>query len=380
MCSMPATLTSKSRPYPVAKQSALIADLACIGRVDKGDRQAIPLRSIRYTLNEQVVAKAVQFTTRSFTNMCFLRSPLNLKVFKHKNCIFRNPLAKLCCRFSTKCFRFITLFPRQTFQDTTHRTAVFAQFLFRGFLTLNSSSGLSSAFPVFFKLVAGDNHSIICCRRHQHIFNPNIDSYRNKPLWVLNMKCDTECSLAVWTNAERVLCHRIFKITAKCFGNSKSNFLSSSNGPDRQLSVFRKRGITSSLSDQEQCPLSTEDKRTSGWTFIGLRRRIRSSHKSDSRTSHLRVKGRFNLVIDFLMQAQRASWRLFVKRLFGNTLLISVEFLYSYKKILRPFEDYWYASLDQHADKILLNKININLTRRPRFLPSLKEGVPARAL
>ncbi len=377
MCFVPTTLTIKSRSHTVARQSALIANLARISRIDKGYCQAIPLRSIRNALNQQVIAKAVQFTTRSFTHRLLFGPFFNLKVFKHKYSVFRNPLAKLCRRFSTKCFSFITLFPRQTFQDTTHRSAVFAQFLFRRFFTLNSSSGFSNAFPVFFKPIARDNDGLSSCRSHEHIFNPNVDSYRDKTFWFRNIECNTEHPLSVWTNAQRISGYRIFKIRQKSIRNSKSKFLPTCDGPDRQLSIFRQRCIASFFSNQEQRLLSTEDKWTFSWTFIGLCRRVSSSHNSNSSAPHLSVKGRFDLVIHCLMQTQSASWRMIVKSLFGNSLLISIKFLNRIMKIFRSLKNDWYASLYQHAIKITLKKINNKW--RPRFLPYLKEGVPARA-
>jgi len=124
---------TKLRAKSLTDQSALVADLTCIRRIDKGDCQAVSLCSISYALNHQIVAKAVKLASCSFSYPFFFRSPLNTKVFKYEHGIFRSPLAQFSRSLSTKRFCLITLFLRQTFQDATHSSCVFAQFLFRRF-------------------------------------------------------------------------------------------------------------------------------------------------------------------------------------------------------------------------------------------------------
>src|SRR3989344_6742358 len=128
--------TGELRSNTRSKQSALIADLACIGRINKFDSQAVSLCSVSDALYQQIIAKTVEFSSSSLSNRLLLRSSFNPKIFKNENRIFRNPFTKFCSRFSTKCFSKITLFPRQTFQDTANRSAILAQFLFRGFFRL----------------------------------------------------------------------------------------------------------------------------------------------------------------------------------------------------------------------------------------------------
>jgi hypothetical protein len=129
--------TTKPRAVTITKQTALITDLACIRRVDETNSQSVPFSSVSYALNHKIVAKAVELSTRSLSYVFFFRRSFNSKVFKNENSIIRSPLTKLRSSLSTKRFCLITLFPRQTFQDATHRARIFAQFLFRRFFRLN---------------------------------------------------------------------------------------------------------------------------------------------------------------------------------------------------------------------------------------------------
>lgn len=103
--------TTKFRAITIAKQPALIADLASVRRIDKGNCQTIPFGSINYALNHQIVAKAIQLPSRALSNMLFLGRSFNFKILKYKNSIFGSPLTKLRGSFSTKCFCLITLLP-----------------------------------------------------------------------------------------------------------------------------------------------------------------------------------------------------------------------------------------------------------------------------
>lgn len=372
--------TTKSRAFAITNQTALIANLAGVRGVYKGYCQSVPFSSVSYALYHQIVAKTVKLSTCCLSNVFIFRRSFNSKVFKNENSIIGNPLTKLRSSLFTKRFCLITLFPRQTFQDATHRARIFAQFLFRRFFKLNSRFCFSDLLSFSRKIASRNYKSIFLSRCNQGVSNTKINTDRNKTLWFLYFKSDTKRSFSIQSDIERINSHSFEKITLKCFRNFKPYLFSSVDSRYRKFTAFRKRSVTPSFSNQKHSFLFSENKRSFSRFFVGFCRSICTGNETNSSTFKLRSQRRFNNVIYQFVQRQSILWTSLIKTIKRNFFLISVKFLNRLEKVARFFDSYRYASLYQNAKSIPLNK-NINQQLwRPRFLSALKDGVPAREI
>ena len=370
---------TKPGTFTITKQTTLVANLAGVRRIDKSYCQSVPFGSISYALNHQIVTKAIQLPSCALSNMLFPGRSFNFKILKNKHGILWGPLTKLRGCFSTKRFCLITLFPRQTFQDATHRARIFAQFLFRGFFRLNSASCFSNSFSFFRKLFSGNNKSILLSRCNQSISNTKINTNWSDCFRVFYFKSDTNRSFPVQSNIKGINARGIREIGLECFRYFKSYFFSAVNRRNRNLTAFGKRSVTPSFPDQKQSSFSSKNERSGCWSFVGFCRSVCPSYQSNSRAFKLRCKLRIYGIIHRFVQSKSIFCFSAIKTIFRNPFLISVEFLNRLEKIVRLFKSNRYSSLYQHARILPLNK-NINqVTWGPRFLSALKDGVPARA-
>ena len=371
--------TEKCRSESIPQQPAGIACLASIGRIYEFYADPVSLCSIFQTLYQKSVAKTIKLSASSFPNVFFSGDFFDFQVFQNQNGIFRNPLAKLCSGFITKCFGKIVLFPRQTFQDATHGACIFAQFLFRGFFRLNSCSDFSGSFSFFNKRFSRKTNSLFFSRSNYNISNSNINTDWNYALWIGDFKSNAKTSFSVCANIEGVHNFCIIEIFLKSFWDFKSKLLPSSHSPDRHFSVFRKRSISSSLPNQKQCSLFSKNKRSFCRPLVGFGRHIRRSYKSNSGAFHLRTQQRWLGFVNLFVKSQSIFGLTGIKAYFRNILLVPIKFLDGFQQVFRFFKSDWYASLYQHARSVPLKKNINNLNWRPRFPLALKDEVPARA-
>ena len=340
------TFTGKLMSFTDTKFSALATTLRGISGIDIIHPYTKSLSLVDASLCHHVEKPLRKFSAGATTLLPILANLLDPQILKNKNCIGRNPFAKIGSGFETESSTPVTMFSTQPFQKSTNTFRILLLCLMVRQLFLKTLTCLTSFLIKNFNFFTRNKQSFCISGSHQSIGGTKVYTYRYITFGIRNIKCEAEMYFSATKNSDTVITHCIGKISLGVIRNIVVKFFSTNRSGNGNFSMT---GETEVLGKEEKSGNTLERKRFSSRFTILSCRRISTGHVSDGRTFHLGRKRRWNSIIYFFVKFNSRQWFTTIVSNAADRLLEAIVFHNQIQKIGSIFNYKWYGSLNFHT-------------------------------